>query len=196
VHCNKPSQPIKENTMYPNQAQFLEIQKTQVDALHAFAGSIFQATEKLTQLNLATSRAFLQDSAGTAQTLLTAKDPQELAALAGTLGQPGAEKLASYSRNAYSIASAAGAEIAKVVETQIAEGNRKLTEMIDLLAKSAPAGSEHAVSLIKNSLSAANTAFDAVSKATRQATETAESNIAAAVAVATDAVKSKTKKSA
>lgn len=182
--------------MVPNQAQLLEIQKTQVDALHAFAGSIFQATEKLAQLNLATSRAFLEDSADTAQSLLTAKDPQELASLAGTLAQPGAEKLANYSRSAYSIASAAGAEIAKVVETQIAEGNRKLAEMIDQAAKSAPAGSEHAISLIKNSLSAANTAFDAVTKATRQATETAESNLAAAVAVATDAVKGKGKKAA
>jgi hypothetical protein len=127
---------------------------------------------------------------------MTAKDPQELASLAGTLAQPSAEKLASYSRSAYQIASAAGAEIAKVVETQIAEGNRKLAEMIDQAAKSAPAGSEHAISLIKNSLSAANTAFDAVTKATRQATETAESNIAAAVAVATDAVKAKPKKTA
>ena len=182
--------------MYPNQAQLLEIQKTQVDALHAFAGSIFQATEKLAQLNMATSRAFLQETAGTAQSLMSAKDPQELATLAGSMTQPGAEMLATYSRTAYSIASAAGAEIAKVVETQIAEGNRKLAEMIDQAAKSAPAGSEHAISLIKNSLSAANTAFDAVSKATRQATETAESNIAAAVAVATDAVKSKAKKTA
>jgi phasin family protein len=182
--------------MYPNQAQILEIQKTQVDALHAFAGSIFQATEKLAQLNLETSRAFLQDTAGTAHTLLTAKDPQELAAIAGTMAQPGAEKLANYSRSAYTIASAAGAEIAKVVETQIAEGNRKLAEMIDMAAKSAPAGSEHAISLIKNSLSAANTAFDAVTKATRQATETAESNLAAAVAVATDVVKGKVKKAA
>ena len=182
--------------MYPNQAQILEIQKTQVDALHAFAGSIFQATEKLAQLNLETSRAFLQDTAGTAHTLLTAKDPQELAAIAGTMAQPGAEKLANYSRSAYTIASTAGAEIAKVVETQIAEGNRKLAEMIDMAAKSAPAGSEHAISLIKNSLSAANTAFDAVTKATRQATETAESNLAAAVAVATDVVKGKVKKAA
>jgi phasin family protein len=182
--------------MYPNQAQLLEIQKTQVDALHAFAGSIFQATEKLAQLNLATSRAFLQETAGTTQTLLSAKDPQEMATLAGSMAQPSAEKLATYTRSAYAIASAASAEIAKVVETQIAEGNRKMAELIDMAAKSAPAGSEHAISLIKNSLSAANTAFDAVTKATRQATETAESNLAAVVAVATDAVKSKSKKAA
>jgi phasin family protein len=182
--------------MYPNQNQFMEMQKTQVDALHAFAGSIIQATEKLAHLNMEASRAFLQESAGTVRTLLAAKDPQELAALATSLAQPGAEKFSSYAREAYNIASAAGTEIAKVVETQIAEGNRKLAEMIDTAAKSAPAGSEHAISLIKNSLSAANTAYDAVSKATRQATETAESNIAAAVAVATDAAKGKVKKAA
>ena len=182
--------------MYPNQAQFLEIQKTQVDALHAFAGSLFQATEKLAQLNIETSRAFLQDTAGSAHTLLAAKDPQDLAGIAGTLAQPGAEKFANYARSAYTIASTAGAEIARVLEAQVAEGNRKMAEMIDFAAKSAPAGSEHAISLIKNSLSAANTAFDAVTKATRQATETAESNLAAAVAVATDAVKGKVKKAA
>ena len=180
--------------MYPNQTQVLEMQKTQFDALHAFGSSMFQATEKLAQLNLATARALLQDGVGTAQTLLSAKDPQELATLAGSLAQPGAEKLAGYARNAYAITSAASAEISKVVETQIAEGNRKLTELIDAAAKSAPAGSEHAISLIKSSLSAANTAYDAVSKAARQATETAESNIAAAVAVGTDALKGKGKK--
>lgn len=180
--------------MYPNQAQLLEMQKTQFDALHAFGSTLFQATEKLAQLNLATTRAFMQDSAGTTQTLLSAKDPQELAALAGSLAQPNAEKLAGYARNAYAITSAASAEISKVVETQIAEGNRKLSELIDIAAKSAPAGSEHAIGMLKSSLSAANTAYDAVSKATRQATETAESNIAAAVAVSTDAFKGKGKK--
>jgi len=182
--------------MYPNQAQMLEIQKTQFDALHAFGSTLFQATEKLAQLNLATARAFMQDSAGSAQTLLSAKDPQELATLAGSLAQPGTEKLAGYARSAYAITTAASSEISKVIETQIAEGNRKLAELIDVAAKSAPAGSEHAISMIKSSLSAANTAYDAVTKAARQATETAESNIAAAVAVGTDAFKGKGKKAA
>ncbi len=174
--------------------QLLEMQKTQFDALQAFGSSLFQATEKLAQLNLATTRAFMQDSAGAAHSLFAAKDPQELTGIATALAQPGAEKLAGYARSAYAITSAAGAEISKVVETQIAEGNRKLAEMIDVVAKSAPAGSEHAISLLKNSLSAANTTYDAITKAARQATETAESNIAAAVAVATNAANGKAKK--
>lgn len=180
--------------MYPNANQLLELQKTNVDAIQAFGSAVFQAAEKLATLNLATSRTLLQDSAGAAQSLLAAKDPQEAVAIAGTLAQPGAEKAAAYSRSAYGIASAASAELGRIFEAQIAEGNRKLAEVIELAAKSAPAGSEPAISMLKNSISAANVAFDAITKAARQASETAESNIAAAVAVATDAVKGKVKK--
>jgi len=182
--------------MYPNQSQFLEMQKSNMDAIQALGATVFQATEKLAQLNLAATRSLLEEGAGAAQHLLSAKDPQDLVAITSALAQPGAEKFAAYSRNAYTIASAASAELSKVLEAQVAEGNRKIGEWIDVAAKSAPAGSEHAIGMLKSSLSAANTAFDAVNKAARQAGETAESNIAAAVAVATDAVKGKTKKAA
>jgi len=174
--------------------QLLELQKTQIDAIQAFGSTVFQATEKLAQLNVAASRDLLQGSADAAHSLLSAKDPQDATAIAGTLAQPSAEKLASYSRSAYSIASAASAELSKIFEAQLAEGHRKLTELIDTAAKSAPAGSEQAIGLLKNSLTVASTAFDAITKSARQASETAESNIAAAVAVATDAVKTKGKK--
>ena len=187
---------FQESTMYPNQSTLLEMQKTNVDAIQAFGSTVFAATEKLVQLNLAATRAALQDSAGAAQSMLAAKDPQEAATLATSLAQPGAEKLAAYSRNAYSIASAAGTELSRIFESQMAEGNRKLAEVIDLAAKSAPAGSEHAIGMLKNSITAASSAFDAVTKAARAASETAENNIAAAVAVATDAVKSKGKRNA
>jgi phasin family protein len=182
--------------MYPNQNQLLELQKTQVDAIQAFASTVFQATEKLSKLAIDATREVLQDSAGVAHALLSAKDPQELAKLASTASQPTAEKIAAFSQSAYGIASAASSELGRIVEAQVAEGNRKLAEMIDAAAKVAPAGSEQAISMLKSSVSAANTAFDAVSKATRQASETAEANITAAVAAATDAVKVKLKKAA
>jgi phasin family protein len=182
--------------MYASPSQLIEMQKTQLDALQAVGSAVFEAAEKLAQLNVSASREALQDGAGVAQSLLSAKDPQELTAITGTLAQPGAEKFANYSRNVYAIASATSAELSKIVEAQIAEGNRKFAEFIDFAAKSAPAGSEHAFGMLKSSLSVANSAFDAVTKAARQAGETAESNIAAAVAVAADAVKGKAKKAA
>ncbi len=182
--------------MYTTPAQFAELQKGHVDALTAVGTVLFTATEKLAALNIAATRSMLQDATSTAQTLLSSKDVQEALTLAGGLVQPAAEKLVGYSRNAYGIASGTGAELSKIVEAQVAEGNRKVAELIDLAAKSAPAGSETAVSMIKSAFSASNTAFDTVSKAAKQATEMAESNLAAAAAVANDVVKGKARKAA
>ena len=182
--------------MYASPNQIVEMQKAQLEALQAVGTSVLFAAEKLAQLNLATTRNLMQDGADAAQSFFSAKDPQEAATVVGTLAQPGAEKVVNYSRSAYGIASAASAELGKIFEAQVTQGNRKLAEFLDFAAKSAPAGSEPAMNLIKNSLATASSAFDAVTKAARQATETAESNLAAAVAAAGDAVKPKAKKAA
>jgi len=182
--------------MYVNPNQIVEMQKTQLEAMQAVGNSVLLAAEKLAQLNLTTTRNLMHEGAGAAQSVIGAKDPQEAATIVGTLAQPSAEKVVSYSRSAYGIASAAGAELSKIFEAQLAQGNRKLAEFVDFAAKSAPAGTEPAINLLKNSIAAANSAFDAVTKAARQASETAESNIAAAVAAASDAVKPKAKKAA
>ena len=50
------------------------------------------------------------------------------------------------------------------------------------------------MSFLKNAVTVANDTVDTLTKAARQASAAAESNIAAAVAVASDAVKTKGKK--
>lgn len=189
--------------MYATPAQLVELQKGQLDAFNTLGHTVFNAAEKFVNLNLAAAKALMQDAADTTQTLLGAKDVQELVALSSTLGQPTIEKAVSYSRNVYGIVSGSGAEVTKVLEAQVAEGNRKIAEMIDFAAKNAPAGSEPAVSMFKSAIAATNTAFDTVSKAAKQATDWAESNFAAAAsatmnaaAAANDAAKAKAKKAA
>ena len=48
------------------------------------------------------------------------------------------------------------------------------------VAKSAPAGSDVAVAAVKSMLAAANSAYDNLTKVTKQATEIAEANVNAA----------------
>jgi hypothetical protein len=67
-----------------------------------------------------------------------------------------------------------------VAEGQIAEANKKLVALIDTAAKNAPAGSETAVAMMKSAVAAANSTYDSLSKATKQAVEIAEANVAAA----------------
>jgi phasin family protein len=179
----------------------VELQKAHLDAWHSISQAVFTAAEKLANLNLTAAKAAFQDATESSHALLGARDVQEFIAVATTATQPTLEKLVGYSRNAYGIASGAGAELTKIVETQIAEGNRKLADMVELAAKSAPTGSEPAVSIFKSALAAANTAFDTATKATRQATDWAEANFTSATsatlnaaAAANDSAKAKARK--
>ena len=166
--------------MFSTPAQFAEIQKGQVDTIYALSHAIFGAAEKFADLNLAAAKALLEESGETAQSYLGVKDAKELVSMNAGFAQPALEKIASYNRNLYSIATAASAEISKIVETRIAESNRKVSEMVEFAAKNAPAGSEGAVSMFKNAFAASNTAYDTFSKAAKQAVSVAESNFAAA----------------
>jgi phasin family protein len=189
--------------MFTTPAQIAELQKTQLDAIFALSHTMFEATERFVDLNLAAAKATMEESAEKATQLMSVKDVQELWAVAGGVAQPSMEKLVSYSRNVYSIASGAGAEVSRIVETQIADGNKKVADLVEFAAKSAPAGSEPAMSAFKSAVAAANTAYDTFSKAAKQAADLVESNVTAATsatmkaaAAANDAVKVKGKKAA
>jgi phasin family protein len=181
-------------------AQIAEFQKSQFDAVFALSHTVFDATEKLVDLNLAATKALLEESAERAQALLSVKDVQDLLAVGTSFAQPALDKVVSYNRNVYGIASGAGADVSKLFETQIAQSNKQVAEMIEFASKNAPTGAEPAVSALKSAMAAANTAYDTFSKATKQAVDIAESNFSAATAAtvkaANDVVKTKSRKAA
>jgi len=189
--------------MLTTPSQVAEIQKGQVDAMYALSHAVFGATEKLADLNLAAAKALMDESAEKAQALLRLKDVPEFVAMSGSLVQPTVEKIVSYSRNIYSIASGTGTEVSKIVEVQIADGGKRVVDFVEVAARNAPAGSEPAVSMIKSAVAAANGAYDTLSKAAKQAVDLAESNFSAAAqaslkaaSAAGEAVKTKGRKSA
>ncbi|HUN93662.1 MAG TPA: TIGR01841 family phasin [Burkholderiaceae bacterium] len=179
--------------MFPTPAQFADLQKGQVDALNAYGHVFFNAAEKLVQLQLATGRNLVREASEAAQGFAGARDPQEWFALSQGSAQPAVEKVLNYSRQLYGIASGMGAELSKIAESQVSEGNRRVAEFIEAAAKSAPAGTEPAVAWFKNAVAAGNSAFESLNKAAQQAVETTESNFAA---VAGEVVKAKPRKAA
>jgi len=162
--------------MFATPAQFSQIQKSQLDALYALSQVALTTTERLVDLNLAAFKAAMEESAATTQSMLGIKDAQDMIAVSGSIAQPALHKVVGYSRNVYSIVSSAGAEVRKVFESQIAEGNENAAQFVEFATRSAPAGSESVVSLFKNAVAACNTAYDTFSKAARQAFDAAESN--------------------
>jgi phasin family protein len=162
--------------------QVLAANKANVETLFGLTGKAFEGVEKLVELNLAASRALLAESASQTQTVLNAKDPQELLALQSGLLQPLSEKAASYSREIYDIAAVTSAEFGKTFEAQIAEAQKKFLDVVDSTSQNAPAGSETAVALMKSAVAAANNVLETAQKSAKQAAALAESNFKAATA--------------
>ncbi|MFT4099874.1 MAG: phasin family protein [Burkholderiaceae bacterium] len=160
--------------------QFAQIQKAAFETFQTVALKYIESFEKLAELHLQATKASLTESTDQIKALLAAKDPKALADIAMSAAQPATDKFASYAKQVYEIANETGTEIAKLFEKQVAESNQQFSSVIDTMAKNAPAGSESFVSFVKSAVSAANTAFEQVNKATKQAVELAEANIVAA----------------
>ncbi len=162
--------------------------KAAVETFLTLANTAFASTERFAALNLNAARSFLEDGIANAKALLGAKDLQQLVALQTTLAQPTIEKLVSYSRNVYEIASQTQEEVSKLVEAQFAEVNKNVASALDKAVKNAPAGSDVAVAAVKSAIASANSVYDNISKATKQVAEIAEANMAAATSATVKAV--------
>ncbi len=173
-----------------NVEQFAAAGKANLDAVAGLTHTAFAGFERVVELNLAASKAAMGESFANAQSLMSAKTPQELLAAQAALVQPAFEKSVSYSRHLYDIASSTNAELSKAVEAKMAESQTAVKHLVEANLKNAPAGSDAAVSAFKTAYEASQTAAETLQKVAKQAAETAQANMKAASAQAEAAVKS------
>lgn len=172
--------------------QILSAQKAHVETLFGLTTKAFEGVEKLVELNVTATRAALSEAASHTQSLLSAKDAQELLTLQANLFQPLAEKTAAYNRHLYNIATSTSNEFTKAFEEKSGELQKNFANLVDSTAKNAPAGSESAVAVMKSAVSAATNAFESMQKAVKQASDMAEANINAVATTATNAAQAAT----
>ncbi len=172
--------------------QFIASAKTAVSDLAEMAATSLAGAEKLAELNLATAKAALADSAEQVQAAFSAKAPQDLAAVTG-LVQPMVEKAAAYGRAVAGIVTETGTALSKAAEAKFADVQAQALASIDAALKNAPAGSEVAVSAFKSALAAGQQALETAQASTKQAVAAVEKNFAEATEVAVKATKSATK---
>lgn len=160
--------------------QVLARQKAAVDTMVAAQSALFGGFEKLVELNVKVMRATLDELNQQALQTATVKDPQEAMAYASSVVTPGTEKAVAYGKHVYDIMAGVQGQLAQLQEAQIADTQAHAAELIEQFAKNAPAGSESAVAAMKTTVATANSAYDAMSKAARQAADVAETNLTAA----------------
>jgi phasin family protein len=167
--------------MFTSPDQFSAATKANFDAqlatLTALTNKAFESVAQLVDLNVSAAKTSLENSTAAAQQLLSVKDAQEFFSLSAAQSQPNAEQVLAYGRSLASIASSTQAEFTKAAEAQIAETTRKVSALVDDVAKNAPAGSENAIALLKSAIGNANASYEQLTKGAKQAAEALEENI-------------------
>jgi phasin family protein len=166
--------------MFKTNDQFAAANQAAVSSLMTVATGSLDSAERLAALNLNTARAIMEDGAAAFGALFAAKDPQALVALQAKLAKPAAERAMAYSRSVYEILSQSSNGLTQIAEVQAAEIKKNFNAAIDQSLKNAPAGSEAVVTAVKSAIAAADSAYNNMAKAAKQASETMEANVASA----------------
>lgn len=183
--------PLSEQMSAATKAQI----EAQIELLNTLTTRTVESVEKIIALNVDATKSTIDGATSTVRQLLASRDPQEAASITGSQAQPAAERAQEYSRSLVDIVSKTQAEFTQTVEAQIAEGRRQINSLVSELVKAAPPGSENMVSMFKTALDNANAGYDQLTRTTRQATETIQSNVNNATAQFTQAASQAMKKS-
>lgn len=182
--------------MFPTQDQISAATKANLEVqlamLTSLTGKTLEGVEKIISLNMSAAKASMEESTAATRQLLAAKDPKEFFSLATAQTQPNIENALAYGSHLASIASSVQAEFVKAAEGQIAETSRKVAELVEDVAKNAPAGSENVVALVKSAIGNANASYEQFSKTTKQAVESLEANLNTAASQFTQSTGKKT----
>jgi len=168
---------LKETIMMITVDQITATNKANFEAACGLSTKTFAGFEKLVELNLAAAKALMTESFSNVQTLLAAKDVQQVLALQTGLAAPAAEKAAAYGRHVYGIAVETSAEFTKALEGKAAEGQKAFDQVVDNMTKNAPAGTESAMAVLKSALASSQSAIESAQNAAKQAMAVVEKNV-------------------
>lgn len=150
-----------------------------LNATLTLARVTLESVEHLVALNLSVARSLVDESVASAKAIASVQDTQELFALQPLHAQPLIDKAVAYVRGAYAITSEGRDKVAEVLESQVVEIGKGATAALDIAARSAPIGCGEFFVACRSGFASANSAFDSLFKAAKQATEIAEANLAA-----------------
>lgn len=166
--------------------KLIQSQNSSIDLLQQVAGKLFEGAEQLGQLHVKALRASTDAQFDSLRKLSEARDPQSFMNWQATFAQPSAqvERVIELNRQVYELVSGIQSDISKVVERQVEVSAKQAQELVDAVAKNAPAGSESAVAAFKSALETAGSVYESAQKVVKQASEIAENGVAAAASAA------------
>jgi phasin family protein len=165
--------------MNPLVEQLSSAAQSQIESFSRASEIAIEGVQRVAEIQIQAAKTAVADAVEAGKVWASAKSPQEWIAINSNFIQPSVEKAANYARSIYDTVAGTQAELSKLVEERAAEVNKAFVATLDQAAKSGPAGSEVAVAAVKTALAAANTAYDNITKATKQVVDITEANVVA-----------------
>ena len=179
--------------MYAINEYFADFNKSSVDQATKLFDVTFVGIEQLVNLNVWAAKNAFEVNTKHFKALSEITDVQDLVAFRTKFAESGIENALSYSRDAYEVLSGTQAEVSKVLEAGMSTLNKNLASVVDKAVKSAPAGSDVAVTALKSTMAATSAAIESMTKATRQVVDFTDASVRAASAKAATVAATATK---
>lgn len=176
-----------------NEQVKVEAQKAIDTAMDLVTTSI-HSVEKLTHIQLETSRQILEETTKTLKELAQVTDAKEVLNRVSEMATHAVEKNIASARDIYDVVSEVRAKIGKIAEENIATAQQAALNSVEGFSKYNPNGSQAASDSVKTWIDNANQALAAMSKVASQVTEFTNNNLSAATSATVNAVKNAVKK--
>lgn len=174
--------------------QIAAAQKANLETLSGLTNQALKSIEKLVELNVHIAKQSLGEGMSNAKKALEIKDIQQLLAHQAEAVQPMAEKIMAYSRHLYELAHETQASFTQSAEKEFQAGQKKMNTLVEDWTRSAPTGSDAAITMMKQAMASATNVFETSQKAVKHAVEVAQTNLSNAANAAEDAIKTNKKK--
>jgi phasin family protein len=170
--------------MFTNPEQFASATKTlfelQMMTFNTLTSKAVEGVEQVVALNMATAKNSVEGTMAAGKEISAAKDPKAAMAAAAAYVQPGMADAVEYGDQLKVIIDDIRSEFTQAADAHIAEAKSTLSALIYDVTKNVKPGSENAVEIIKAAIDNAFQGYEQVTKATRQAVETVEAQVAKA----------------
>jgi phasin family protein len=125
----------------PAMRKHMEVQMTFINEL---SRKMFDAAQKISELNMQVAQELLEEFSNTNQQLITANDPGQFASIASNQIQPTTERLRNYQQRISSLMANANAELTRTTESHMPEASRSASALADELVRTASEQTEQA----------------------------------------------------
>lgn len=166
--------------------------ETNLKTIGTAGSSVFAAAEKLVALNVAATRATIDDSAELIRKLLAAKDPKALAAVQLGAIAPALEKAVTYFGSVAGITAQTQSDLVKLAEAEALVLVHNANATLEGALKSAPFGADAAVKALKSAVASVTSVYQTATEVAKQVTESTQAGVKSATDVAVETVSKNT----